>query len=72
VGKVLLEDYCKAVKTIYVPVGIMLKNSPFARVVYLCVLYVTEKQTAIIFLYSVNWLVFVTETDCVYCAVRTE
>jgi len=29
VDKVLLEEYCKAVKTIYVPLGIMLKNSPF-------------------------------------------
>jgi hypothetical protein len=23
-------------------------------------------------LYSVNWLVFITEMECVYCAVRTE
>jgi len=23
------------------------------------------------FLYSINWLVFITETECVYCAVRT-
>jgi hypothetical protein len=23
-------------------------------------------------LYSFNWLVFITETECVYCAVRTE
>jgi hypothetical protein len=22
--------------------------------------------------YSINWLVFITETECVYCAVRTE
>ena len=29
------------------------------------------KQTAIISLYSINWLVFITETECVYCAVRT-
>ena len=28
-------------------------------------------QTAIISLYSINWLVFITETECVYCAVRT-
>ena len=32
--------------------------------------WITE-QTAIISLYSINWLVFVTETECVYCAVRT-
>jgi len=29
------------------------------------------EQTAIIPLYSINWLVFITETVCVYCAVRT-
>jgi len=23
------------------------------------------------FLYSINWLVCITETECVYCAVRT-
>ena len=30
-----------------------------------------SEQTAIISLYSINCLVFVTETECVYCAVRT-
>ena len=30
------------------------------------------EQTAIISLYSINWLVFITGTECVYCAVRTE
>jgi len=40
--------------------------------VYLCVLYGSQnKQTAIISLYNINWLVFITETECVYCAVRT-
>jgi hypothetical protein len=29
------------------------------------------EQTAIISLYSINWLVFITETECVYCAVRS-
>ena len=29
------------------------------------------EQTAIISLYSINRLVFITETECVYCAVRT-
>jgi len=28
------------------------------------------EQTAIISLYSINWLVFITETESVYCAVR--
>jgi hypothetical protein len=28
-------------------------------------------KTAIISLYNINWLVFITETECVYCAART-
>jgi hypothetical protein len=35
----------------------------------LCLVWISE-QTAIISLYSINWLVFITETECVYCAVR--
>jgi len=31
-----------------------------------------SEQTTIISLYNINWLVFVTEKECVYCAVRTE
>ena len=41
-----------------------------AHTVYLCFVWIWE-QGAIIFLYSINWLVFITETVCVYCAVRT-
>jgi hypothetical protein len=37
----------------------------------MCFVWISE-QTAIISLYSINWLGFVTETECVYCAVRTE
>jgi hypothetical protein len=36
----------------------------------MCFVWISE-QTAIISLYSINWLVFITETVCVYCAVRT-
>jgi hypothetical protein len=36
----------------------------------MCFVWISE-QTAITSLYSINWLVFVTETECVYCAVRT-
>jgi hypothetical protein len=36
----------------------------------MCFVWIWEK-TAIISLYSVNWLVFMTETESVYCAVRT-
>jgi hypothetical protein len=35
----------------------------------MCFVWISE-QTAIISLYSTNWLVFITETECVYCAVR--
>ena len=37
----------------------------------MCFVWIWE-QTAIISLYKINWLVFMTETECVYCAVRTE
>jgi hypothetical protein len=37
----------------------------------MCFVWISE-QTAIISLYSINWLVFITETEYVYCAVRTE
>jgi len=36
----------------------------------MCFVWIWE-QTAIISLHSINWLVFVTETERVYCAVRT-
>ena len=36
----------------------------------MCFVWIWE-QTAIISLYSINWLVFITETECVYWAVRT-
>jgi hypothetical protein len=42
-----------------------------AHTVYLCVLYGSQKRK-IISLHSINWPVFITETECVYCAVRTE
>jgi len=31
-----------------------------------------DLRTAIISLYNINWLVSITETECVYCAVRAE
>ena len=38
--------------------------------VFMCFVWIWE-QTATISLYSINWLVCITETECVYCAVRT-
>jgi len=46
-------------------------NSTFCpHSVFMCFVWIWE-QTVIIYLYSINWLVFITETACVYCAVRT-
>jgi predicted GNAT family N-acyltransferase len=39
--------------------------------VFMCSVWISEK-TAIISLYNINWLVFITERECVYCEVRTE
>jgi len=36
----------------------------------MCFVWISE-QTAIISLYNINWLVFVTKAQCVYCAGRT-
>jgi len=38
--------------------------------VFVCFVWIRE-QTAIISLYSINWPVCITETESVYCAVRT-
>jgi hypothetical protein len=47
-------------------------NSTFCpHGVLTCFVWVSE-QTAIVSLHSINWLVFTTEAECVYCAVRTE
>ena len=46
-------------------------NSTFCpHSVFMCFVWIS-KQTAIISLYNINWLVCITETECVYCAVRT-
>ena len=50
---------------------IFIYNSTFCpHSVFMCFVWIWE-QTAIISLYSINWLVCITETACVYCAVRT-
>jgi hypothetical protein len=46
------------------------KNSSCPHSVFMCVVWIWE-QTAIISLYSIKWLVFITEMECVYCAVWT-
>jgi hypothetical protein len=37
----------------------------------MCFVWILE-QTAIISLHSINYLIFITEVESVYCAVRTE
>jgi len=37
----------------------------------MCFVWISE-QTAIISLYNINWLVYITEMESVYCAVRTQ
>ena len=55
----------------YVPPVLTFNNSAFCpHSVFMCFVWISE-QTAIISLYSINWLVFITETLSVYCAVRT-
>ena len=57
--------------SLYVPPGLTFNNSPFSQhSVFMCFVWIWE-QTAIISLYSINWLVCITETEWVYCAVRT-
>jgi hypothetical protein len=47
-------------------------NSTFCpHTLFMCFVWISE-QTAIISLYSINWLVFITGKESVYCAVRTE
>ena len=56
--------------TIYTA-SLTVSNSTFCpHSVFMCLEWIWE-QTAIISLYSINWLVCITETECVYCAVRT-
>ena len=38
--------------------------------VFMCFVWISE-HTAIFSLHNIKWLVFITETECVYCAVRT-
>ena len=55
----------------YVPPGLTFSNSMFCPPgVFMCFVWIWE-QTAIIFLYSIDWLVCLTETECIYCVVWT-
>jgi hypothetical protein len=47
---------------------LMYSPADHSQIVFMSFVWIWE-QTAIISLYSINWLVFITETECVYCAV---
>ena len=65
----LIKIYSPVV-TIYTA-SLTFSNSTFyPHSVFMCFVWIWE-QTAIISLYNINWLVFITETECVYCAVRS-
>ena len=79
----ILRDYRRpplfrtASQSFYCPVvtvsttSLTLNNRTFCpHSVFMCFVWIWE-QTAIISLYSINWLVFITEVWSVYCAVRT-
>jgi len=56
---------------LYAPSVLTFVNSTFCpHSVFICFVWISE-QTAIIFLYRIKWLVFITKAECVYCAVRT-
>jgi len=72
--KFKLQRSCLKVKpqwSLYVPPGLTFTNYTFCpHGVFTCFVWISE-QTPIISLYSINCLVFITETECVYCAVRS-
>ena len=54
---------------VYRPRRFVCNNSTFCpHSVFMCFVWIWE-QTAIISLYRIDWLVFITETECVYCVV---
>ena len=62
---------CTAQRSLNVPSGLTFNNSPFCpHSVFMCFVWIWE-QTAIISLYSINWLVCITKSESVYCAVRS-
>jgi len=70
-------QYVQVILAVYGPVDIICTTSPTfnnstfcPHSVFMCFVWISE-QTTIISLYNINWPVFITETECVYCAIRT-
>jgi len=62
----LLNQWC-----LYVPSPLTPEDFSYCVYIFMCFVWISE-QTAIISLYKINWLGFLTETECVYCEVRAE
>jgi hypothetical protein len=59
-----VTEHFNAQWLLYVPPGLTFTNSTFCpHSVFMCFVWISE-QTAIVSLYSINWLVFITETEC--------
>ena len=49
-----------------------IKNSIFcSHIEFMCFVWIWEQAT-IISLFSINWLLFISNTECVYCAVKND
>jgi hypothetical protein len=68
----ICQQYQPCIAYLIIPTANLTYNkSTFSpHSVFMCFVWISE-PTAIISLYSINWLVFITESGCVYCAVRT-
>ena len=63
--------YCEVRTGSLYTASLTFSNSTFCQhSVFMCFVWIWE-QTAIISPYNINWLVCITETECVYCVVRT-
>ena len=66
------QHYCSSEPSGYYTYRLTHKIFTFCpHSVYICFVWISE-QTAIISLYSINWLVFITETESVYVPVWSE
>jgi hypothetical protein len=71
IQKTLITNKCTTQWLLYVSADLTFTNSTFCpHSLFMCFVWISE-QTAIISLYSINCLVFITEKECIYCAVRT-
>ena len=68
-----IYTYCNPLSTLVTicTASLTSHNSTFCpHSAFMCFVWISG-QTAIISLHNINWLVCITQTGCVYCAVRT-